>query len=1217
LANRIYIAIGLIAILIMGGAFVIPWFIDWNAYKSRMEQMAAEALGIEVEIAGDMEFTLLPQPRLHFENARLGPADAPVGAARLVEADFSLMDFLRDRFTVTQLRLTEPELNLVIGEDGELQTPIALAQDPTVSNVSIANARFDDGTLRLTDMRSGEGWEAQGFTGDMQLTAIRGPFALEGQASHEGTRYAVRVGTSTINADGDMQVNGFVRPLDGRFSVAVDGLVETGDIPKLTGALTYRQAPLTQGDAAVGALVLSSPLTADTNSIRLEEFTLLPDENQTATRLTGEAAVTLGAEPGFDASVSGGVVTLQANSLAEEGAQPFEIVRLLRGMPEPVIPLLPGRIDMSINELVVRGISVRDVSLDASSDGELWAIEEFSGRLAGDTTLKLTGSLGRGAGWPAFEGTLAMASSRLDALSLLWSRPGEGNPLFGISGSLNSHVQLVNDRLRLENGILVVDDTAHTVSGTMRFGETPSLEIAANLSALNGRQSAAFRALLPPIEPSGAFGLSFPEGRLDIDLEAAQLGGQAVSGLSLRSAWTGAGVTVENLDVQSFGGIGFSGSGALSGTMAAPVVVANGDLDIAAGARALDAVFGTAQAGNPVRQAVMGSLPARLALTLDSPGRDGVQSMSLAGMAGAAEISVGLEMTGGIAGLGRENLGVSIEAAADSGAAMLEQVGLAPLIPGTDGAIASVRLDGNPRGNMEAELSLEGGGERIDFSGTLVLSDLASIRGQGQTSFLFADGAALAELAGARGVWFPPLEGQADIGFVGSESVRLSEITAFAGDRSVGGELTFSAQRNAALVNGSLALDAVDVETLAAMLAGPEGVLNLSNGLWPDGPIDLGGAPRATRGRIAVTAPVLMAGEQRLIEALAFDYAWSEEDVGLRGLFGEFGGGTVQLDAAACCASALPDKSVTGRLTLNGVALDAILPQSPSDALGGTLTLGTQFQGSGDSYRALAASLNGEGSFSVSDVRIEGLSPAAFDAAADVDNLVEIAPDALETLVATALDSGPFLADDAGGLVSLIGGNARISNIAIDGDGARLVGGGSLGLETGELDANWTLALTRALAGNGLITETTGRIGVGVDGTLFAPERVLDLGPMVDAIQMRAYEIELDELEALRAEQEARQRAAAEEQARLMEEEARRQAELLLQQQQEEAERLRLEAEQQRLEEIEQQLSGPAAAPSSPLTSTSPSVTVFDPPPFNFDLSLPPNGPGTRPIPQL
>lgn len=1212
MANRIYIAIGLVAILVLGAAFIVPLFIDWNAYKPRMEQMAAEALGVEVEIAGDMQFTLLPQPRLHFEDARLGPAEAPVGAARLVEADFSLMDFLRDRFTVTQLRLTEPELNLVIDENGELQTPIALAQDPTVSNVSIANARFDEGTLRLTDMRSGRGWEAQGFAGDMQLTAIRGPFALQGQASHEGTSYAVRIGTSTINADGDMQLNGFVRPIDGRFSVTVDGMLETGSVPKLTGALTYRQVVQAQEDAAVGALVLQSPIVADTSSIRLDEFTLLPDENQTATRLTGEATVTLGAEPSFDASISGGVVTLQTNAVTEEGAQPFEIVRLLRGMPEPVIPPLPGRIAMSINELVVRGISVRDVRLDAASDGELWDVEEFSGRLAGDTTLKLTGSLGRAAGWPAFEGTLAMASSRLDALSLLWVRPREGNPLFGVAGSLNGQVQLVNDRLRLENGILVIDDTAHTVATTMRFGETPSLAVTADLSTLNARQSAAFMALLPQIDPTGAFGLSFPTGRLDVDLDAAHLVGHAVEGLSLKSAWAGDGVTLESLDVQSFGGVGFTGAGALSGSLAAPVVVANGELDIAAGAPVLDTVFGT-QADNPLRQAVLGSLPAELNLDLQPPGRDGIQSMTLEGTAGAAEVSVGLDMTGGIAGLGRENLGLSIEASADSGAAMLAQVGLAPLIAGTDGAIASARLDGNPRGNMEAEFSLEGGGERVDFSGTLVLSDLASIRGEGQTSFLFADGVALAELAGAAGVWLPALEGQADIGFVGPESVRLSEIAAYSGERTVTGEVTFSAQRDSALVNGSLAFDALDVETLAAMVAGPAGVLNLSPGLWPDGPIDLGSTPRTTRGRIAVTAPVLMMGEQRLIEALAFDYAWGQDDVGLRGLFGEFGGGTVQLDATACCASAISDKSLTGRLTLNGVALDSILPESPSDALGGSLTLGAQFQGSGDSYRAFASSLNGEGSFSVEDVRIERLSPAAFEAAADIDNLIEIAPEALESLVGTALDSGPFVADEAGGLVSLIGGAARISNIAIEGNGARLVGGGSLALETAELDANWTLALTRALAGNGLITETTARIGLGVGGTLAAPERALDIGPMVDAIQMRAYEIELDELEALRAEQEARQQAAAEEQARLMEEEARRQAEILLEQEREEAERLEQEAQQRELDAIEQQLNDPVEDEDAvnadqdvapPVPSPSPSVTVLEPP-FTFDMSEP------------
>ncbi|HWJ88572.1 MAG TPA: AsmA family protein [Pelagibacterium sp.] len=1176
MANRIYIAIGLLAILILGGAFIVPAFIDWGAYKGRMEQMAAEALGVEVDIGGDMAFVLLPQPRLQFENARLGPAEAPIGSARLVEADFSLMDFLRDRFTVTQLRLTEPQINLVIDENGDFRTPIALAQTPTptVSNVSIAHARFEEGSVEVLDLRSGESWRADAFSGDMQLTAIRGPFSLDGRARYNGDTYGIRIGTSAMNDEGRMQVSSFLRPANGAFTVAVDGLVQTAGAPTLTGTLTYRQAPPPDSAAEVGALVLQSPIAADTSSVRLDEFVLLPDENQTITRLTGSGVIGFGAEPSFDIAVAGGQVILQPRPLAEDGMTPFEIVTLLRGMPEPLIPSLPGHIAMAINELVIRGVAVRDVQLDASSDGVLWAVDDFSGRLSGDTTLKVAGTLGRAAGWPAFEGTLSMASTRLDALSQLWKRQEQGNPLFGLSGALDGRIQLINDRLRLTEGVLALGSTTHEVAANMRFGEAPSLDVSADLSALDARQSAALLALLPPIDPAGAFGLSFPNGRLDVRAEAARFNGMALEDLSVQSAWSPGAVVFETVELGAYGGIGFSGTGTVSGTVAEPVIVADGVVTAAPGAPALDLLFGAADSGNPVRRAVLGSLPARLALSLDPPGGDGSQALTLTGMAGEADISLGLEMAGGLAGLGRQQLGISLDAAADSGEVLLGQLGLAPLIAGEDGAIATARLQGNPRGAMDAEISLEGGGERIDFSGALLLSDPGSIRGEGQTSFLLADGAALADLAGAGGVWFPALEGQADIGFVGADSVTLSNIQAFAGDRTLTGNLSYAAQRQSALVSGALAFDALDLDTLAQMMTGAAGALTLSPGLWPDGPIDLGAAVRTTRGRVAITAPRLMAGQHPLVETLAFDFAWSEDDVGLRGLFGEYGGGTVQLDASMCCTSAISDKSVTGRVTLNGVALGSILPEGSSGTLGGSLTLGLQFQGSGDSLRALADSLNGDGSFSVRGVRIEGLSPTAFDAAANAGNLVDIEPETLEILVTTALDSGAFVADEAGGLVSLIGGTARISNIAINGNGARLVGGGGLDVDTGRLGGDWTLALTRVLTGNGLITETTGRIGVGVDGTLFAPARTLDIGPMVDAIQMRAYEIELDELEALRAEQEARQRAAAEEQARMMEEESRRQTELMLQQQQEEAERLQMEAEQQRhLDAIREQLS--------------------------------------------
>src|SRR5690606_32215209 len=157
-------------------------------------------------------------------------------------------------------------LNLVIDENGELVTPITLAENPSVSNVSIANARFEGGTVRLTDRRSGESWRADDCAGVMQLTAVRGPFALEGRASHDGTAYGVRIGTSAMSAAGAMQVSGFVRPADGGFWVAVEGLLRTGGSPTLEGALTYRQAMASEDDAVVGAMVLQSP---DRKSTRL------------------------------------------------------------------------------------------------------------------------------------------------------------------------------------------------------------------------------------------------------------------------------------------------------------------------------------------------------------------------------------------------------------------------------------------------------------------------------------------------------------------------------------------------------------------------------------------------------------------------------------------------------------------------------------------------------------------------------------------------------------------------------------------------------------------------------------------------------------------------------------------------------------------------------------------------------------------------------------
>ena len=69
------------------------------------------------------------------------------------------------------------------------------------------------------------------------------------------------------------------------------------------------------------------------------------------------------------------------------------------------------------------------------------------------------------------------------------------------------------------------------------------------------------------------------------------------------------------------------------------------------------------------------------------------------------------------------------------------------------------------------------------------------------------------------------------------------------------------------------------------------------------------------------------------------------------------------------------------------------------------------------------------------------------------------------------------------------------------------------------------------------------QVSTKIGGTLAAPEGEFDVAALVDAIMVRAYEVEVARLEQLRAEDEARRQAAAEERARLAEEAARKAAE--------------------------------------------------------------------------
>ena len=111
--------------------------------------------------------------------------------------------------------------------------------------------------------------------------------------------------------------------------------------------------------------------------------------------------------------------------------------------------------------------------------------------------------------------------------------------------------------------------------------------------------------------------------------------------------------------------------------------------------------------------------------------------------------------------------------------------------------------------------------------------------------------------------------------------------------------------------------------------------------------------------------------------------------------------------------------------------------------------------------------------------------------------------------------------------------------------------------------------------------DDTSQIFTAIGGTLLAPEVRLDLEPMVAAIQVRANEIEVDRLEALRIEDAERQRAAAEARNRLIEQQRQQRAAEEAARLAEEAEAARLAAEEAERQRLEDEAAEPAEQPQA------------------------------------
>ncbi len=1135
--NRLFIAIGVLVILAIGGAFLLPRFIQWGDYRGRLETMAAQAFGAQVAIEGDIQLTLLPQPKIEFTKVRVGPAAAPAMQVDKVEAEFSLLDFLRDQYKVTRLELDHPAVNLALAADGSLGSGFAIAAGSSQSNVSIADADVVDGTVTLADARAGKTYDVGAINGQVKVEALQGPYSFQGTTNLSGVGYAVRISSGKLDDSGATTLSLYLKAVDDSFTLESSGALQTGATPKYTGDLTYRRPPPKPADgqtadAGRGDLVLQGKLEAASDRVLLTSYTLLPDENRSSIRLTGAAEMKLGKDVSFNAVLSGSVIALPPRDATKELTDPpYELVRLLGETPLPPIPGIPGTIGLDITELNLRAVSLRGLQLDATTDAKSWTIKDFAATLPGGTKVGLTGNLGVVDGHPIFAGGVTLDTQQLDRLAALWRKPTQGNPLFNMPGSLSADVALSSDRLALSSGTLVVAGINQGFDAEIGFGATRDLKVDAHFTTLGQEESDAIGALMPDLTANGSFGSTFPKGQISLSASKAVLFGLDGTELAADATWDGGVLEFSKLSAADLGGTTFDAKLTAFGTLTKPELSGTATVKVEDGAPALAQLLSGVNTPQAVKDFLGRSLPADLTLQLDAPAGDGGQSLNVNGRLGTADAKLTAKLGAGIVSALTAPITADLDMTSQSPHLMTAQLGLGqqPLFDERTPLHLKLSVEGVPSNSYQTHVRLEGGDDSIVFTGDVVPGDFTRIAGQGDIEATLTDPSALVDAAGAGGIYVPPLKGKATLVFEGANSLRLDGIDA----GGITGNLSLTRLNGTATIGGDLAVPTLDIKGLLPLLAGASGTVPVVGDLWPEGPIDIGAGPRTTEGRIDVSVAALTAGTAPLVSNAKFGLDWDAQSVHLQQLIGATGGGTLSFDASVCCSNGQSAKQITGRLALSGVALDAVAPAAIGAGLDGKVEASAEFNGSGASLAEAMGAMTGTGSYTISDFSAAHFDPATFKDVGALPGVLDMDPDVLTATVTDKIADAPFTAPSVTGTFTIAGGVLRSPNLAIDGAGSRIFGGATLSLKDLALDARYAMSPTDTPDATSLVDPTSAELAAVVTGPLWAPSTSYDVASLVAGMKIKASEAELAVLEQRKAEADARAKAAADEAARL------------------------------------------------------------------------------------
>jgi len=543
--------LALIALLV-AAALIGPSFVNWNGYKGEISAEVQKATGRTLEIAGDLEFTILPAPRLRISDARLSNAPGAVAPHMVVlkelRVSVAFLPLLRGSIEIGEVDLVEPvieleklpggQMNWIFAADPGGSAGLPAASEPAVvtapesGDVNEASAfRLDalsikNGTIVYRDTASGTVERIGNLTADISAGSLTGPFSFKGALTVRDTPLTVSADVPrfvekgalpfrmTLGAPGStamIGLSGTVTDAETKPSVSAKLDGKGDNLGTLLASLT-RSAPVAQlGQAfAVSATVAGSEEAVSVNDLSLQ----LGEAKATGSILVSlqsgiraDAAIRM-TSLDADALLTAGKAS-QSSSVSSPGSAESAPEKVA-ALPSPAGPPgfeLPGdieaNIDLTIDEVVAMQDRIRAVRLAASLKDGTVTLNTLTAGFPGATELSVSGNLSTPKGALTYAGKASVRSTNLRGL-LVWAGvdvstiPADRLRRFNVSADVSGNAGQVQAA-----GIVAQMDASRMSGGvTVALRERAAFGASISIDQINADAYIAQQAADPAQTPS-------------------------------------------------------------------------------------------------------------------------------------------------------------------------------------------------------------------------------------------------------------------------------------------------------------------------------------------------------------------------------------------------------------------------------------------------------------------------------------------------------------------------------------------------------------------------------------------------------------------------------------------------------------------------------------------------------------------------------------------